>query len=201
MHKAILLIGPTGSGKSPLGDCLQAHGVDGRRCWHFDFGANLRAVAAGGLGGFTEDEVAFVKEVLEAGALLENETFYLAKKILTVFEQANAISSKDLLVLNGLPRHVGQAEAMADLVNVVAVVELDCTPEIVFERLRLDSGGDRAERSDDQLELVRKKLAVFENRTRPLIAYYRELGGMLIRIEVAVSTQPADMIDTVAAVL
>ena len=201
MQKAILLLGPTGSGKSPLGDCLQAHGVDGRRCWHFDFGANLRAVAAGGLGGFTEDEVAFVKEVLEAGALLENETFYLAKKILTVFEQANAISSKDLLVLNGLPRHVGQAEAMADLVNVVAVVELDCTPEIVFERLRLDTGGDRAERSDDQLELVRKKLAVFENRTQPLIAYYRELGGMLIRIEVAVSTQPADMIDTVAAVL
>jgi len=37
--RAILLIGPTGSGKTPLGDWLQAYGFCGHRCHRFDFGA------------------------------------------------------------------------------------------------------------------------------------------------------------------
>jgi hypothetical protein len=51
---ALLLLGPTGAGKTPLGDWLEAHGLWGRPCHHFDFGANLRAVVAvvAGLGAF-----------------------------------------------------------------------------------------------------------------------------------------------------
>ena len=47
MNKAILLLGPTGSGKSPLGDELEANGLNGRRCLHFDFGRRLRRAAEG----------------------------------------------------------------------------------------------------------------------------------------------------------
>ncbi len=43
--KAILLLGPTGSGKTPLGQALEKKGLAGRRCVHFDFGANLREIA------------------------------------------------------------------------------------------------------------------------------------------------------------
>ena len=45
---AVLLLGPTGAGKSPLGDWLEARGLWGRPCHHFDFGANLRAIVAAG---------------------------------------------------------------------------------------------------------------------------------------------------------
>ena len=43
----ILLLGPTGSGKTPLGDRLQIRDLWGRRCHHFDFGVRLRDVAYG----------------------------------------------------------------------------------------------------------------------------------------------------------
>jgi len=54
---AILLVGPTGAGKTPLGEWLQLHGLWGRRCHHFDFGTNLREVASGNSAGFTAEEI------------------------------------------------------------------------------------------------------------------------------------------------
>jgi adenylate kinase family enzyme len=44
--KAILLLGPTGSGKTPLGQVLEERGLWGHTCMHFDFGANLREIVA-----------------------------------------------------------------------------------------------------------------------------------------------------------
>jgi hypothetical protein len=41
----MLLIGPTGVGKTPFGSCLEKNGFRGRRCLHFDFGHELRTVA------------------------------------------------------------------------------------------------------------------------------------------------------------
>ncbi|MCX7427258.1 MAG: hypothetical protein NTW96_16720 [Planctomycetia bacterium] len=43
-NDAMLLLGPTGSGKTPLGDLLERRGLGGRRCVHFDFGAHLRRI-------------------------------------------------------------------------------------------------------------------------------------------------------------
>ena len=53
----ILLIGPTGSGKTPFGDYLEQHGIADRACLHFDFGSSLRSAAQGILPGFTEEEI------------------------------------------------------------------------------------------------------------------------------------------------
>ena len=47
--QAVVLLGPTGSGKTPLGEWLEAKGLGGRRCHHFDFGTRLRRVATGAL--------------------------------------------------------------------------------------------------------------------------------------------------------
>jgi hypothetical protein len=41
-NKAILPLGPTGSGKTPLGDYLEERGLFGRRCVHFDFGEKFK---------------------------------------------------------------------------------------------------------------------------------------------------------------
>jgi adenylate kinase family enzyme len=197
--QAILLLGPTGSGKTPLGDWLERHGIGTRRCHHFDFGANLRAVAAGAMAeGLTQDEILFIRDVLEKGALLENETFYLAAKILRVFLTQRQSQPDDLLVLNGLPRHAGQAEALEPLLDVVAVVGLECSAAVVRERIRLDTGGDRVTRSDDHESLLEKKLAIFAERTRALTAHYRARGVPVIAVEVGVQTQPTEVMERIA---
>ncbi len=197
MQQAILIIGPTGSGKSPLGDHLEAEGINSRPCHHFDFGDNLRAAARGELPGFSPKELAFLHDVLEKGALLEDETFYIAEKILTSFCTIRQIGAEDLLILNGLPRHAGQATNMAKLVSIGTVIRLDCTPEIVCERLQSNTGGDRTERDDDDLDLVRQKLATFQKRTRPLLDYYRERGARTVSLTIGVDTQPADLIQSI----
>jgi adenylate kinase len=192
--QAILLLGPTGSGKSPLGDWLERVSLQGRRCHHFDFGANLRAVVVGqGAGVFTLEEVRFLRRVLEAGALLEHEHFPLAARILDAFVAQKSVRASDLLVLNGLPRHLQQACALDRKLTVVGVVQLDCNARTVAERLKRNSGGDRTRRADDSETLVARKLAIYEERTRPLLNHYRERGTPILKLEVGVETQPAEI--------
>ncbi len=55
---SILLLGPTGVGKSPLGDVIAQHGLFGRLCHQFDFGSELRsAVSSMDRVGFAEQDV------------------------------------------------------------------------------------------------------------------------------------------------
>lgn len=198
-HEAILLIGPTGSGKTPLGDLLEERGLppSGRRCVHFDFGRELRRIAREDDSLFDADEVAFIRDVLEEGALLENEHFHVAEKILTAFlagrlgPQAGIRDPQSaLVVLNGLPRHVGQAADVDRIVDIRAVIRLNCTPEIVLERIRTNAGGDRVRRADDDLAAVRSKLALFAERTKPLLAHYAARGATALEIEVTANTVP-----------
>ena len=192
--EAILLLGPTGSGKTPLGDQLERVSLWNRRCHHFDFGANLRAVVAGDeAGSFTTEEIRFLRRVLEEGVLLEAEHFPLAARILDAFIAREGIRAADLLVLNGLPRHLEQARAMERKVTVIVVVQLDCDARTVAERLRRNSGGDRAQRADDAEALVARKLAIYEERTRPLLDHYCSQGVRILKVPVGVKTQPAEI--------
>lgn len=192
-QQAILIVGPTGAGKTPLGGWLQAHGLWRRRCHHFDFGARLRDVAAGQGNGFTAEEMLFIRNLIEKGALLENETFHFALRILVQFVACREVQPEDLLVMNGLPRHTGQAEAITGFLQFVAIIHLQCGAEIVWERLQRDAGGDRTNRTDDTVELVEQKLAVFTERTRPLLSWYQQLGVPLIRVAVGAQTRPSDI--------
>jgi len=54
-----------------------------------------------------------VQGVVERGALLENESFHVALRILDSYISARSVEPDDLLIMNGLPRHIGQAEAIA----------------------------------------------------------------------------------------
>jgi len=90
---AVLLLGPTGAGKSPLGDALEQRGLLGRKCRHLDFGAELRSAVSGGKGSaaYSPEELDFIHGVLERGLLLENEHFPLAKKIRSVRQDEERI--------------------------------------------------------------------------------------------------------------
>lgn len=191
---AVLLIGPTGSGKSPLGDLIAEKGLLGRRSHHLDFGSELRAIHAGPSGSspFSLTELDFISGVLERGLLLENEHFALARKIILCALYRFSFNTGDLLILNGLPRHTGQARDIASLARVSALIVLDCSEDAVFCRLRDNVGGDRTDRTDDHNELVKQKLRTFYERTEPLIHHYEEAAIPIYRLAVNDSTSTAD---------
>lgn len=195
IHDAILLVGPTGSGKTPLGAYAEAAGFAGRRCVHFDFGCQLRLAAAGEppANGLDAAATAHVREVLATGGLLENEAFAIAETILRRFIECQANRPDDIIVLNGLPRHVGQAERIARLLRITGIVHLQCTPGTVFARIRHNSGGDRTGRQDDTTEDIRRKLAIFEDRTAPLLEHYRRQGIPVITRTVSLQDSPAGL--------
>lgn len=182
---AILLLGPTGAGKSPLGDLLTSRGFVGRRSHHLDFGSELRSIASGiGASSYSREEKDFILGVLERGLLLENEHFLLAEKIIGLFLERSCFRSGDVLVLNGIPRHEGQAKDIASIARVHALVVLECSAASVFCRIRENTEGDRTGREDDERLLVEKKLGIFRGRTTPLIGHYERLGTRVYRLEV-----------------
>jgi adenylate kinase len=182
---ALLLLGPTGAGKTPLGELLTSRGFLGRRCIHLDFGAELRSIASGiDAASFTSDEKDYILGVLDRGLLLENEHFPLAKKIITLFLDKSRFRPRDVLVLNGIPRHVGQAADIASLATIHAVIVLDCSVESVFKRIEENSAGDRTGRIDDERMLVENKLRTFAARTAPLIDHYRSAGRAIYHVPV-----------------
>ena len=189
---AVLLLGPTGSGKSPLGDLLTRRGLLGRRAHHLDFGSALRSALSDSAAYYTDGERDFIRGVLERGLLLENEHFPLARKILSAALGQCGFSRGDVLVLNGIPRHAGQARDMAALTAVRALVVLECSPDAVSCRLRENTGGDRVGRQDDDRDLVRKKLDIFRERTTPLIDHYGNAGCKVYRIPIDGSTTAED---------
>lgn len=183
---AILLLGPTGAGKTPLGDLIQERGLWRRRCPHFDFGANLRRIVEQDRPNETisRSDIDFLKTVLRSGALLENEHFPIAGRVLRSFLVARGADARSTVVLNGLPRHVGQAEAIDSILAIEAVIVLDCTAETVLERIRANVGGDRTGREDDDPGDVSRKLRIFHERTAPLVEHYRSRGRWIETIEV-----------------
>jgi len=193
--RALLLLGPTGSGKTPLGDFLEKRPLWGKSCSHFDFGRELRRVVAGENASvkLSREEVAFLEEVLRTGALLEDEHFYIAEKLLRAFIAGRRMGRDDLLVLNGLPRHVGQAEAVDAIVDVRAVINLSCPARVVMERIRTNRGGDRVGRTDDDVEAVRAKLRLFARRIAPVVDHYRKRGARIETVEVDEGTRPEDV--------
>jgi adenylate kinase family enzyme len=182
LPEAIILLGPTGSGKTPLGAFMEKEGLAGRKCFHFDFGSRLRLYAAHPTGRLSESELAVVNNSLLTGALLTDEQFPIAEKLLDAFITENNIGDDGLVVLNGLPRHAGQAAALEKIVRITAVVILQCDAKTVLERVRTNAGGDRAGRIDDTLDDVERKLAIFNEKTLPLVSHYQTLGIRIVRI-------------------
>lgn len=187
--ESLLILGPTGSGKTPLGNQMETSGLHGRRCLHFDFGDALRTVACAKSipSGFRKKDISFIRDVLKNGVLLENETFFLAKRVLLHFLSKKNFSKNDLLVLNGLPRHRDQAKDMTSIADIKGVIVLECTPDVVLERIQQNTGGDRAGRTDDDRAMIRSKMETFRNRTIPLTRHYVDHGIPLLTITVTTS--------------
>ena len=196
-RSAVLLLGPTGSGKTPLGQLMGKSGLWGFFCLHFDFGQELRNSMRASNTSLEPEEREFVSHVLNTGALLDDEHFPIALKIFQGFLNTHDSNKRTIIVLNGLPRHEGQAERMEKIVRMLAVISLECTPETVMRRILTDAGGDRAGRIDDSLEEVKRKLGLFSLRTAPLVSYYRKKHVGIISLEVGAESTSAEMLQKI----
>jgi adenylate kinase len=85
-------------------------------------------------------------------------------------------------VLDGFPRTVDQAEAAYAVakglgVAVQVAVHLEVDPQSLVERLV--ARGREAGRTDDTPEVIEHRIAVYEERTRPLLDYYSERARLV----------------------
>ena len=198
-YDAVLILGPTAAGKTPFGEHLEKKRFRDKRCVHFDFGAHLRKVAQEGATtkALSDDDVGIIVRALKSGALLENDSFHVASKILVSFAKRRRVKEGDLLIMNGLPRHVGQASDVDAIVNIRTVICMECAPWVIGERIRRDTGGDRSDRIDDTPSEVACKLRVYEKRTIPLIDHYRRKGIEMLTVKVGLDTTPAAMAEQI----
>ena len=78
----------------------------------------------------------------------------------------------DTLVLDGIPRSLHQAQMLGDTLEVRAVFNLTCP---VLDKLvgRLQRRALRENRLDDaNLEVIRNRLAIYEDETKPVLEFY-----------------------------
>jgi len=185
-YPAWILLGPTGSGKTPLGTQLEERGYQGANCVHFDFGESLREVAARGEPDavVSAKDIEFIRSVLDAGALLEDKDFPLAERLLISFLRRRNARPDTLVVMNGLPRHVGQAQALNAILEVRRVVVLQCSAEVVHARIVSNAGGDRAAREDDDVGAIGRKLEIYAFRTAPLVEFFQRQGIDTVELQV-----------------
>ena len=85
----------------------------------------------------------------------------------------NLTINKKGWILDGYPRNLSQANSLNEVLNKLnqpleVVFYLDVNEDVLVERL-LNRG-----RSDDNEEIIRKRLEIYNETTQPLIGYYQK---------------------------
>jgi adenylate kinase len=186
----LIFLGPPGAGKGTLAVKV----VDILKVEHISTGSIFRAAIAA-----KSPLGVKVKEIIDAGKLVDDET-----TIALVKERLAQDDVQKGYILDGFPRTIPQAEALAAFSEVDKVVNFDLPDSVVLERL----GGRRVcracgfnfhatfgppsienicdhcdgevyTRDDDKPDAVQKRLEVYRAQTAPLIDFYRSKGLLL----------------------
>jgi adenylate kinase len=163
-YQALLLIGLPGSGKSTQGKILAS--LPGIHYW--EAGEALRAVDP------DSDIGRVIHRQISRGELIPDE---LAVSLCLDDLEAHVIAgayhpATDLLVLDGIPRTVGQAALLDEQVAVIKILHLVCDDvEQVVQRLRQRAAQQgRADDADEHV--IRHRLEVYQRDTAPVLEYY-----------------------------
>jgi adenylate kinase len=180
----LILLGAPGAGKGTQAAYIcQKYGIP-----QISTGDMLRAAVKAG----TDLGVA-AKKVMDAGGLVSDDIIIgLVKERIAQPDCAKGF------LFDGFPRTIPQADAMKNAgVKLDVVLELDVPDEAIFERMSgrlfhtasgrsyhvkfnppktpgVDdvTGEPLTQRDDDKEDTVRKRLAVYQSQTRPLVDYY-----------------------------
>jgi adenylate kinase len=189
----LIFLGPPGAGKGTLA----AKAVDILGLPHISTGAIFRsAIEAKSTLGLK------VKAIIDAGKLVDDDT-----TIELVKERLTKDDAQKGYILDGFPRTIPQAEALAQFSTVDKVIDFDIPDSGVLERLggrrvcrkcgfnfhavfnkpKIENvcdycGGEIYIRDDDRPEAIQKRLEVYRSQTAPLIDFYRQ-KGILVEID------------------
>ena len=210
----LILFGPPGAGKGTQAERLRA-----------DF--QLPYIATGDmLRANVSQQTELGKQAkgfMDAGDLVPDDLIIAMAR--DRLEQPDAA---DGFILDGFPRNIEQAEDLAEMLSalgrrVTAALLIDVPDEEVVRRLSgrrvcvkaghnyhvefdppkregvCDQDGSRlVQRDDDKPEVIEHRLAVYHEKTKPLVAYYDE-QGLLRRIDG--TRPPAAVNDHIRAVI
>ncbi|MBU1334927.1 MAG: adenylate kinase [Alphaproteobacteria bacterium] len=163
----LILLGPPGAGKGTQAKILvEAYGIP-----QLSTGDILRSAIAAKTPLGLE-----AKAIVDRGDLVSDA---IVNGI--VSERLDAEDCKPGFILDGFPRTIAQAEALDQMlidkgVKLNAVIEIKADADELVRRVvqrAKESGGARA---DDNEEVLRKRLGVYQEQTAPLVAYYSEEG-------------------------
>ena len=163
------MLGPPGAGKGTQAERVaRAVGVP-----HLSTGDMLRTNVAN-----ETDLGRQAKAYMEAGDLVPDEL--VTAMVIDRLGQTDAACG---YLLDGYPRNPAQADALVDafgtdVLELVVLLEVDA--EELIQRLVLR--GQEQGRTDDTEEVIRNRLAVYDEQTAPLIAYY-ENHEVLARVD------------------
>ena len=196
MH--LILLGAPGSGKGTYAVGLKKHyGIP-----HISTGEIFRTEIA------SQSELGLLAQsLIDKGEFVPDDvTIKIVKKRLLQNDCKNGF------ILDGFPRTLPQAYALNEFLPTIgkkidAVINLEISEDVVVERIvnRLscpnckkgynkisippkhegicdDCGTPLIQREDDNEETVRSRLAIYHERTQPLIEYYDKLG-LIISID------------------
>lgn len=138
------------------------------------------------------------KEIMARGELVPDET------LLQILKEELGTIKKDKVILDGYPRNLKQAETLGNEIfghKIACALHLDIDEQLLVERLsgRLVCSncgatyhmkqqppgrpgvcdkcqGPVSQRADDTEESVRRRLEVYQQSTKPLLAYYQSKG-------------------------
>jgi len=163
-HKTILLFGAPGSGKGTQGKILGTI----PNFFHCACGDVFRSLSA------TNPLARVFIEYTSRGQLVPDKpTVRLWRQFIKNSERSGHFHPRgDLLVLDGIPRNLHQAEMLHSMLDVRAVFYLHCK-NFDFLVQRLQRRALKENRLDDaNLDVIRKRLKVYEQETKPVLSFY-----------------------------
>ncbi len=205
----LVFLGPPGAGKGTIAvKAKEVYGVP-----HISTGDLFRANIK------NETELGLkVKAILAAGDLVPDEV-----TIAMVDARLKEKDAEKGFILDGFPRTVAQADALAEMTGLDAVVNFVLSKDEIVKRLsgrRVckstgktyhilfnppkvegiddETGEPLIQRDDDKEEAIRNRLEVYEKSTAPLIGYYREKG---LLIDIDASPSPEEVLESMVKAL
>jgi adenylate kinase len=169
MKFAIVPIGAPGAGKGTQSKIL----AEKLRYPHVSTGEILRAASE--LVVVRDGQEVTIGEVLAKGEFATDEE--MIEIILDRFSQPDVSRG---IILDGYPRNIAQAEMLEGICRDAGfaepiAIELTLDSEVAVQRLLERNEG----RADDTEETIRKRMQIYEERTAPIVGFYRSRGRLV----------------------